>query len=177
MTSKKAEGRVLKTYDDQHFGMGLVLLTDTGKVEPLQEVHGDNSFNAHALQQQPEPGVQTNLLIFKMGKFYKLASSAQETSVAYDSEFHLFRASDTLLGVNEEGDEKEVKAEEEDLHLHMADAGNKKDYSTVLMITSKQAEVTRLFPIIKKKSEQGIIEDIHLETTATHTKELIFQSD
>ena len=50
----------------------------------------------------------------------------------------------------------------------------KKDYATILMVSSKSAEVTRLFPVIKQK-EGKIITSIHLEKS--FKKELTFQQD
>ena len=74
--------------------------------------------------------------MFKMGKFYPIASSAVESSIAYDSEFHIFKGSDALLGINEEGHKIDIQASEEDLHYAQADTG-KKNYSTILMISSQ----------------------------------------
>ena len=74
--------------------------------------------------------------MFKGGQFYPIASSVAESSIAYDSEFHLFRGSDMLLGVNEEGHKIDIQASEEDLHYAQADTG-KKDHSTILMISSQ----------------------------------------
>ena len=60
------------------------------------------------------------------------------------------------------------------MHTALADVvkENKKDYSTILMVSSKQGEVTRLFPVIKLK-ERKIITSIHLEKS--YKKELTFQ--
>ena len=79
------------------------MLLDKGKVGRLEERIGNNTFNAHALNEE-KGFVDTSLVMFKMGKFYDLISSSEgENSVAFDSEFHVFKGHESVLGINEEG--------------------------------------------------------------------------
>ena len=81
----------------------MIILTDQGKVGKLEEKIGDNIFNTHALSEE-KGFVDSHLVMFKMGKFYKLVGSDEgESSVAFDSEFHIFKGHETVLGINEEG--------------------------------------------------------------------------
>ena len=97
------EGRVLQCYDDMQFGMGLILLTDTGAKQPMQKQVDNNVFCAHALKYKEN--LATSIIILKEGKVYDtLVTSADTASVAYDSEVHLYQSSETLFGVNKLGE-------------------------------------------------------------------------
>ena len=99
--------------------MGLVILKDDVHVDKLydEEIPGC-VFRTYGLQRTlRKPNTTTSLVVLKKGTFHTLCTSNDEDSINFDSDYHLFKASSSLLGVNSRGKEWNQAKVDADLAL------------------------------------------------------------
>jgi len=153
--------------------MGLVILKDDVHVDKLFDEEVPNSvFRTYGLQRTlTQPNTTTSIVILKKGVFFTIGTSNDEDSISFDSDYHIFKASSSLLGVNSKGKEWNQAKVDADLALAQQLADQKEDLCVNIMVTSKTKKLTRIFPIIKKKDGKTITE---LKIDHGHSKELGF---
>ena len=99
--------------------MGLVILKDDVQVDKLYDEEIENCvFRTYGLQRNlTKPNTTTSLVILKKGVFHTLGTSNDEDAINFDTDYHLFKASSTLLGVNSRGREWNQEKVDADIAL------------------------------------------------------------